>query len=82
MVLGAFRNVVRVSVRKNPPIWWALVKLMQCSGDTSGEDRIRTDDLLTASQEVKLPNHLIFKHLKTHKLNVCQKCVKNECQIS
>jgi len=21
---------------------------MQCSGDTSGEDRIRTDDLLTA----------------------------------
>ena len=29
-------------------IWWALIIRMQCSGDTSGEDRIRTDDLLTA----------------------------------
>jgi hypothetical protein len=55
---------------------------MQYNGGTSGEDEIRTHDLLTASQVLIAHKYLIFKHLRIDNINVCQKCVKNECKIS
>ena len=80
VLLVAFHNQVRAPFKKKPTCWWALIELMQCSGDTCGEERTRTADLLTASQALQPtelhPHHRInLLNFKRHLRKCCYKLI-------